>query len=153
VVKPVQVRRAESRFAGWIAPLWILAIAGILFIPTEYRGGANAPHSHALLQLLLDAQDGHLAHTHSYLIFSQYDADWLDPEVHSTAASQGQTPPDVGQQQERVSTVSIVTFLVLLPTILTIACGLPRIVPASRRLVGRALRVLSPPPRAFAAAA
>ncbi|MCA9878789.1 MAG: hypothetical protein KC442_13440, partial [Thermomicrobiales bacterium] len=58
--------RAESRFAVWGAPLWTLALLGLLFLPTEYRGGAEAPHSHALLQLLLDAQDGQFAHTHAH---------------------------------------------------------------------------------------
>ena len=148
MVTLVQFRRAESRFAGWIAPLWFLAIAGILFIPTEYRGGAESPHSHALLQLLLDAQDGHIAHAHSYQNTYRYTDDWLDPEVSDATASQDHARPDVGQQQERASTVSIMTFLVLLPAVPMLAGELPRVVPATRRLIGRAPCVLSPPPRA-----
>lgn len=147
MVEHVQFPRAESRFAGWIAPLWVLALVGILFIPTEYRGGASSPHSHALLQLLLDAQDSHFAHTHSYPTTSQAATDWLDPEVQDATASQEQVRPDIGQQQERASTVSIMTFLVLLPALPMLTGEMPRIAPATRRLVGRAPCVLSPPPR------
>lgn len=154
VVKFVQLRRAESRFAGWTAPLWILALVGILFIPTEYRGGAVSPHSHALLQLVLDAQDGQIIHTHAHQDAAFVALDWLNPEVPDTAADQvqAQLQPDIGQQQDRASTVSIISFLVMLPALLMLSGDLPRVAPAMPRLVGRSPRVLFPPPRTFVAA-
>lgn len=140
--------RAESRFAGWIAPLWILALIGLLFLPTEYRGGASAPHSHALLQLLLDAQDGHFLHSHAHAQASAgFAYDWLDPAVGDDPAGGTQGRPDVGGQPERASAMSIVAFLMVLPLAPMRASDLPRIFPESRRLNGRTPRVLFPPPK------
>lgn len=149
----VQIPRANSRMSGWIAPLWIMALVGILLIPTEYRGGAGTLHSHALFQLLLDASDGQVAHTHSHVTPRSYATDWLDPQILDPASSQERVRPDVGQQQERVSAVSIITFVLLLPHVLMIPSALPRVSPTPRRLVGMTLRVLSPPPRAAVVAA
>jgi hypothetical protein len=139
--------RAESRFAGWIAPLWILALIGLLFLPTEYRGGASVPHSHALLQLLLDAQDGHFLHTHAHPEASTgFAYDWLDPAVADDAGST-HGRPDVGGQQESAPALSIITFLVVLPLLPMTRNALPRVFPETRRLNGRTPRVLIPPPR------
>ncbi len=143
--------RAESRIAGWIAPFWILALIGLLFLPTEYRGGASTPHSHALLQLLLDAQDGHFAHVHAHPEASAGVAfDWLDPTVADDAAGATRGGPDVGGQQESAPALSIITFLVVLPLLPMTRNALPRVVPGTRRLNGRTPRVLIPPPRAAA---
>lgn len=140
--------RAESRYAGWIAPLWIMALIGLLFLPTEYRGGATTPHSHALLQLLLDAQDGHFLHAHAHQgAFDGFAYDWLDPAVADAAAGTAQAQPDAGGQQERASAISIVSFLVMLPALPTMRHALPRVSPRTLRLNGCAPRVLSPPPR------
>lgn len=140
--------RAESRFAGWIAPLWILALASLLFLPTEYRGGASAPHRHALLQLLLDAQDGRFQHTHSHSEASAgFSYDWLDPTIADNANSTGHARPDVGQQPESVPALSIITFLVVLPPLAVAPNALPRITVETRRLDGRTPRVLYPPPK------
>lgn len=140
--------RAKSRYTGWIAPLWILALVGLLFLPTEYRGGAVAPHSHALLQLLLDAQDGRFEHVHAHHASSSAAAhDWLDPAVAEDASSTAHPRPDVGQQQESAPALSVVTFLVVLPLLPVVPDGLPRISPETRRLNGRAPRVLFPPPK------
>jgi hypothetical protein len=143
--------RAKSRFAGWIAPLWILALTGLLFLPTEYRGGAAAPHSHALLQLLLDAQDGRFHHTHSHPgTLGGFAFDWLDPSIADDAVSAADPRPDVGQQQESAPALSVVTFLVVLPLLPLVLNSLPRISLEARRLDGLSPRVLFPPPR-FAA--
>jgi hypothetical protein len=143
--------RAESRFAGWIAPLWILALIGLLFLPTEYRGGASAPHSHALLQLLLDAQDGHFLHIHAQPEMSAGHAyGWLDPAVADDAVGTTQGRPDVGSQQESAPALSIITFLVVLPQLPMTRNALPRVLPEIRRLSGLTPRVLFPPPRAEA---
>ncbi|MDQ2655096.1 MAG: hypothetical protein M3Z20_18855 [Chloroflexota bacterium] len=142
--------RAESRIAGWIAPFWILALIGLLFLPTEYRGGASAPHSHALLQLLLDAQDGHFAHVHAHPEASAgFAYGWLDPAVADDAGTM-HGGPDVGGQQESAPALSIITFLVVLPPLPMTRNALPRVVPETRRLNGRTPRVLIPPPRAAA---
>lgn len=133
---------------GWIAPLWTLALIGLLFLPTEYRGGAPAPHSHALLQLLLDAQDGQFAHIHAHTGASAAPAyDWLDPGVADAAAGKAQPRPDVGQQQEGAPALSIITFVVVLPQLPVVLDVLPRISHETRRLHGHSLRVLSPPPK------
>jgi hypothetical protein len=147
-VRFVPSLRAESRFASWLAPLWILALIGLLCLPTEYRGGAAAPHSHALLQLLLDAQDGHFEHIHAHQEASFDIAhDWLDPVVDDVN-SLAQPRPDVGQQQESAPALSIVTFLVVLPLLPMVPHSLPRISPETLRLNGRTPRVLFPPPKA-----
>lgn len=131
-----------------MAPLSILALIGLLFLPTEYRGGASTPHSHALLQLLLDAQDGRFEHTHAYPGASAGRAfDWLDPAVADDAASTSPGRPDVGQQQESAPALSVVTFLVVLPLLTIMLKVLPRISADTRRLNGRQPRVLFPPPR------
>jgi hypothetical protein len=143
--------RAESRFAGWIAPLWILALVGLLFLPTEYRGGASAPHGHALLQLLLDAQDGHFAHIHAHPEApAGLASDWFDPVVADDAADASQGRPDLGGQQESAPALSVITFLVVLPLLPLTQHALPRVFPETRRLNGRTPRVLFPPPRAAA---
>jgi hypothetical protein len=140
--------RAESRFAGWIAPLWILALIGLLFLPTEYRGGASMPHSHALLQLLLDAQDGHFLHTHAHPAASAgFAYDWLEPVVTEKSAGAPQAHSELGGQQQSAPTLSIISFLVMLPLLSLMRNALPRVVPEARRLFGRMPRVLSPPPR------
>ena len=140
--------KAESRYSCWIAPLWILALIGLLFLPTEYRGGAAAPHSHALIQLLLDAQDGHFKHIHAHPEASTGIAhDWLDPAVADDASNAGQSRLDFGQQQESAPALSVVTFLVVLPLLLMVPNTLPRISLETHRLKGRTPRVLSPPPQ------
>ena len=147
----VQCLRAESRFTGWIAPLWILALIGLLFLPTEYRGGASVPHSHALLQLLLDAQDGHFQHSHAHgAAGSSLAIDWLDPAVTGNASSTMTRHPDVGQQQESAPALSVITFLVVLPLLPIVLNVLPRVSLVTPRLRGHSPRVLFPPPR-FAA--
>lgn len=150
-VRFVPSLRAESRFAGWIAPLWILALIGLLFLPTEYRGGAAAPHSHALLQLILDAQDGQFLHTHTHQSAPPgFAYDWLDPAVADDAVGSADTYPDVGGQQERASAMSIITFLVVLPLLPVMHLVVPRISPNTLRLNGCTPRVLAPPPRPVA---
>ncbi|MCA9863278.1 MAG: hypothetical protein R2853_08085 [Thermomicrobiales bacterium] len=143
--------RAESRFSSWIAPLWILALIGLLFFPTEYRGGASAPHSHALLQLLMDAQDGQFLHVHAQPgAPAGFAYDWLDPAVADSAEGAAPAHPDTGGQQERASALAIITFLVVLSLLPATLRALPRIFPTTPRLNGRVPRVLAPPPR-FAA--
>ena len=133
---------------GWIAPLWIMALVGLLFLPTEYRGGASAPHNHALLQLLLDAQDGRMAHVHAHHSLAEgAGQDWLDPAISGDAGSSSHNSPDVGQQQNSAPTFSVISFLILLPILQFAAPSLPRIALDTRRLRGRSPRVLSPPPR------
>lgn len=143
----VRLFSAQSKWTVWAAPLWVLALAGLLFLPTEYRGGAEAPHSHALLQLLLDAQDGQLAHNHAQPA-QHGDASafsWLDPDV----AKAGQpSPPDAGQQQNSAPTLSIIAFLMVLPALAPVSGRLPRVSRSARRLLGHTPAILSPPPRA-----
>ena len=144
--------RAESRFAGWIAPLWALARVGLLFLPTEYRGGASAPHSHALLQLLLDAQDGRFEHLHAHQdATTGFAYDWLDPTVAHDHPGTTHGHPDVGQQQESAPAVSVITFLVVLPLLPMIPNALPRVSSVTLRLDGRTPPVQSPPPKALSA--
>jgi hypothetical protein len=125
-----------------------MALIGLLFLPTEYRGGASAPHSHALLQLLLDAQDGRFQHTHAHLEPSAgFAYAWLDPSIADAARSSTHGHPDVGQQQESAPAVSVIGFLVVLPLLPMVPNALPRVSLETQRLSGRSPRVLFPPPR------
>ena len=153
MVTLVRCLRRETWSAGWIAPLWGLALVGLLFIPVDYRGGADIPHSHALLQLLLDAQDGHLLHTHAHAGASvDQSYDWLDPAVTDPTTTFGQGGTDVGQQREGAPAVSVISFLVVIPLPILVSVALPRIVPVAHRLRGLSSTVHSPPPRVAAIA-
>lgn len=130
-----------------MAPLWTLALLGLLFIPIDYRGGAETAHSHALLQLLLDAQDGHIQHTHALSEVPTAPVDWLDPVVPDGSADPAHAHPDLGRQQESAPALSVISFLVLVAIRPLIAGVLPRVTVETRRLTGRKPQVLSPPPR------
>jgi hypothetical protein len=45
-----------------ISLLRTLALLGLLLLPIQMRAGAQHPHPHALLHLLVDASDGSLVH-------------------------------------------------------------------------------------------
>jgi hypothetical protein len=57
---------AAARLTG--DPAWIrrvlraLAVLGLLLLPIQLRAGAQHPHPHALLQLLVDMSDGSFDH-------------------------------------------------------------------------------------------
>jgi hypothetical protein len=126
----------------------MLALVGLFFLPTEYRGGASHSHSHALAQLLLDAQDGRFAHTHAHSgVAASFAHDWLDPAIVGKTASKAHPGPDLGQQQERAPALSMITFLVVIPLLPVMPDGLPRISLETRRLNGRIPRILIPPPK------
>ena len=129
----------------------MLALVGLFFLPTEYRGGASHPHSHALAQLLLDAQDGRFAHAHAHSgAAAGFANDWLDPVINDETANNAHRDPDLGQQQERAPAVSMITFLVVIPLLPVVFDGLPRISLETRRLNGRIPRILIPPPKVAA---
>jgi hypothetical protein len=146
-----------ERFAdtvSWSARLGALALIGLLLMPIDYRGGAEQPHAHSLLQLLLDASDGHLDHEHAEnASFNPIAApSWFDPEVGGAdapndahAAAEG---VDAGQQRHSDSSFSDIPFLLValiaLPHVARVRSEVMR---DSGPLHGCAPKVLSPPPR------
>jgi hypothetical protein len=75
--------------------------------------------------------------------------DWLDPAVSAAdQADRGDNRLDAGEQQESAPTSSGVHFLIAMVVALTVvAAGAWPSVVSDRRLRGRPLRVLLPPPR------
>lgn len=135
-----------------------MALLSMLLLPSVFRAGADFPHDHSLLQLLIDASDGVVDHHHvgAGAATTAATLDWLDPAVSDAAAgladAVGEQSPDVGERQESAPATSGVhlmfSILALLPAIASVRRTL---LEASRRLTGRAPRVLLPPPRpAFA---
>jgi hypothetical protein len=131
-----------------MAPLWILALIGLLFLPTEYRGGAADPHGHALVQLLLDAQDGQFSHAHAHQQAAEgFSYNWLDPAVYDSDSGSTAAQLDLGEQQDRAPALSMISFLIVVPLLPVVPGVHPPIPMETRRLRGRSPRVLIPPPR------
>ena len=131
------------------------ALLGLLALPIDYRGGSDQPHSHTLLQLLIDGGDGHLLHAHAMSAEMEASLDvksWFDPVVGATVAERGvpdrATDVDPGQQHGPASTYSSMPFLLAALIFVAVPIGrLRETVTDSRRLTGRAPLVLLPPPR------
>jgi hypothetical protein len=145
---------------SWPSLLAGLALLGFLAMPIDYRGGAELPHTHALLQLLRDATDGHLQHAHASpaaVADSSSASSWFDPNAKVASSPHGMhhatDEVDPGQPQHSDSSYSGI------PVLLVSAMALP-IMTSARRAVAadwgwpqeHAPEVLSPPPqRHFAA--
>jgi hypothetical protein len=139
--------------------LWGMALLSMLLLPSVYRAGADFPHDHSLLQLLIDASDGVIDHHHAGTrdVAVTATLDWFDPGVPDASAGfasgASEQLPDVGERQESAPATSGVHLMLSVLMLMPAIAGARRtLIEPSRRLTGRAPRVLLPPPRpAFAA--
>jgi hypothetical protein len=132
-----------------------MALLSLLFLPTYYRGGAEVPHGHSLIQLWSDASDGGLNH-HSFASGPSPSTLWFDPAVGATDKSQpirlDNEHPDVATQHESAPVIGGTDLLVTAMTAV-IAMGLNQapLTLSDQRRTGLPARVLVPPPRWTAA--
>lgn len=138
---------AAARHLGDLA--WVpslvrgVALIGLFLLPIQMRAGAQAPHPHALLHLLLDASDGSFDHHTLDETASTVSHD----HVGAVTAADSHEPdvPDVG------TSVSAAGGLAILAAIVTALTIPPRLAerswlhPAHRR--SRFLALEPPPPR------
>lgn len=156
---PNVCRHRHNRVPTLTGLLWGMALLSMLLLPSVFRAGADVPHDHSLLQLLLDASDGVIDHHHLGMgaATTASAGDWFDPAVSDAAGGSadtaGEQRPDVGERQESVPAASGVHLILSMLLFLPVIASLRRIDgEPSRRLSGCAPRVLLPPPRpAFAA--
>jgi hypothetical protein len=120
-----------------------LALLGLLLLPIQMRAGAQRPHPHALLHLLVDASDGTLDH---HLLGEAAASPSHDHSGAVTAA--GAHQPDIPTVGMSVSTAGGLTIVAALVTALMIPPGLAErtwLYPAPWRSRFPALE--PPPPR------
>ncbi len=151
---PGTQRRVHLRHntPAWAALLRGLAILSLLFLPTSFRGGAEAAHAHTFFQLWADAADGHVDHHRHSLDTGAIAENWLDPRVEmredagSTQTTSDQV--DTGSHEDSAPVTAGVHLLIAM-----VASTVP---PPSERvsvltttppLMGMQPAVLSPPPR------
>jgi hypothetical protein len=135
-----------------------MALLSLFLLPTDYRGGAQAPHGHSLIQLWADARDGrldhHLDHEHGQS-GSSSSTSWFDPASQTKAsrsAGLDNERPGAAAQHESAPVVGGLDLLVLAMTAVIIM-GLNQ-APLARhgwKRTGLPARILVPPPRWTAA--
>ena len=136
--------RVSGNAATWMIPLLrALALLGLLLLPIQMRAGAQHPHPHALLHLLVDASDGILGH---HLLG---EAAASPSHGHSGAVTAaGAHQPDIPGLGTSVSAAGGLAILAALVTSLMIPPRLAmrtRLYPAPWR--GRFPSLEPPPPR------
>jgi hypothetical protein len=109
---------AAARLTG--DPAWIrsviraLALLGLLLLPIQMRAGAQLPHPHALLQLLVDMRDGSFDH-------HTLGEEATPPHNHAGAAeTAGAHQPDIPALGKSVSATGGLVVLAALVTALLI---------------------------------
>jgi hypothetical protein len=121
-------------------PLRALALLGLLLLPIQMRAGAQHPHPHALLHLLVDARDGVFDH-HTLGVAGS--ATHHDSEAADTAGAHNPDIPTVGQSISAagglVALAAVVAALVIPPPLAEAIW--PRPVHWRNRL-----RAIEPPP-------
>lgn len=134
----------RSRIERWasLLPRTLLLLA-VLLLPVQMRAGANDPHPHALLQLLLDASDGAIDHhadePHVADAHSGHEGDHAAPRAHD---------PDVPTFEEPASAASGGQMLATLVVLVIVPLPAYRQVwPAPSARAGRQLSPELPPPR------
>jgi hypothetical protein len=140
----------RPRFAIRITPpfrrtVLALAAAVLFLMPMTYRGGAEAAHPHALLQVWVEAAHSLPDHHHAYL----HHAPPTGSEEHRTAG----VSPDIPRSQDGSFTVGIAPIPMLPPTNGVVPDGCreaARIVLDSPALAGVQTRPESPPPKSTA---
>lgn len=152
VAESVLRRRGIPSSQPLCSLLWSPAVFSLLLLPCDYRAGAGFPHPHSLLQLWIDAADGTIQHDHADGVEYQRESlqDVVD-HVHDNPAAHhraGDRHSDVGEQQPSAPVVSGLHVLTAAISLLPELAGTQRPPAApSHPLVGRAPRVLDPPPR------
>jgi hypothetical protein len=150
-------QRLNPRFKApaWTGLLWVLALLGLLLLPSDYRAGAETAHGHALMHLWFDAADGAIRHHHDAAahVASQAAAwEWLDPSVAGAAETEylqtGEARPDVAGHQDSTPAVGGVHLLAAAVALLVLGAARLFPLPAPYRAPSsRAVPVLLPPPR------
>jgi hypothetical protein len=121
----------------WFAAARVTALALLFLLPMQMRAGADDPHAHAMLHLLLDARDGLVDH-------HEEDEDAAEHDGHGSPT--GAHEPDVptlGASNVAGGAMAILATLVVM-----------LLLPAARRVTDRAqstllagrLPELEPPP-------
>lgn len=129
-----------------------MALLSLFLLPTNVRAGSEIRHSHSILQLLLDAQDGQIAHHHPLGVTFGLMGDWFDPGVSTAAETSGAAAAsentDLGDHQDSIPVIGGLHLMVSLGIALWLArpARCP-IAAAGPRLRGAVARVPAPPPR------
>jgi hypothetical protein len=142
---PVRRRSWTVLSPPWSKLLWGLALLGVILLPSNYRAGAEFPHSHSLVQLWVDAADGTVHHHAGSPAW-----DDVESSSHERESQLGLSKehPDAGEHEDSTPTTSGIHLLLSAITILAAVTAGPT--PAfgpAQRLTGQILRVLLPPPR------
>jgi hypothetical protein len=111
--------RASHHEATRMIPLLrALALLGLLLLPIQMRAGAQHPHPHALLHLLVDASDGAFDH-HTLGLASS--PTHHDSEAVGTAVAHHPDIPTVGQSISAagglVALAAVVAALIIPPPV------------------------------------
>lgn len=131
----------------------MLALLGLLLLPTNYRADGSSQHGHALLQVWADAADGRLQHHGDDDVATGIQSDWLDPLVTDQGAAQDASRrPDVGGQNDSAPASGGMPLLVDGVVVPVEAVAAAAIVAAIALLAGRPAPVPTPPPRGALAA-
>ena len=125
----------------WLAVVRVTALALLFLLPMQMRAGAEDPHPHAMLQLLLDARDGRLDHHN----------DGHEAEHRESGTASATHEPDV----PTVGVSNVVGGAIAMLAALVAMLWLParrRVTdwPAMALLIGRLPAIDPPPPRAAA---
>jgi hypothetical protein len=120
---PLKLRRpfvAAPRVSGAVATRLIpllraLVLLGLFLLPVQMRAGAQQPHPHALLQLLLDVSDGSFDH-HTL----GEEAASPPHDYAGTVDGAGSHQPDIPAPGTSVSAVGGLAILAALVTALVI---------------------------------
>jgi len=121
-------------------------LLGLVLLPSDYRAGAEFPHAHSLVQLLIDAENGTVHHHDGGSTAWDHTASSSHERESQLGVSEER--PDIGEHEDSAPTTSGFHLLLSAITMLTPA-------PASQmaafgpeqRLTGQTPRVLLPPPR------
>ncbi len=122
-----------------------LAAAVLFLMPMSYRGGAEAAHPHALLQLWVEAAHSLPDHHHAYLRHAS--------PASSEQAGSARVSPDIPRSQQSAVTVGIAPIPILTPASGAASSIRRRVMRSAADdppLAGVRHRPESPPPKAVA---
>lgn len=122
----------------------VLGLVSLLLLPMQMRAGADDPHPHALLQLILDARDGVIDH-HGHLDDHSGDAEHGSESVATGATADDPDVPTFGESGPAGGGMAMLAAVVILFAVP--ASGPRRSWPLPARWSGRLPELDPPPPR------
>ena len=121
----------------------VLLLLAVFLLPVQMRAGANDPHPHALLQVLLDARDGAIDHhadeSHVAASHAEHDVGHPAPRAYDPDVPTFEEPAPAASGGQMLAALVVLVFAPL--------PALRQVWPAPPARIGRTPPFDPPPPR------